>query len=92
MGKHCMQTMPMFFIKSSTSSCFTLVFWHGFGQFSKTWESTPDGREGFQTLFLRDKYAVFLLDQPRRGNAGKSSKPIELKPLMDIKNGLIFSV
>lgn len=60
-----------------------LVFWHGFGQFSKTWESTPDGREGFQTLFLRDKYAVFLLDQPRRGNAGKSSKPIELKPLMD---------
>lgn len=27
-----------------------LVFWHGFGQFSKTWETTPDGREGFPTL------------------------------------------
>ena len=24
-----------------------LVFWHGYGQFSKTWQTTPDGREGF---------------------------------------------
>ena len=28
-----------------------LVFWHGAGQFSKTWETTADGREGFQNLF-----------------------------------------
>src|SRR5262245_15683531 len=27
---------------------FPLVMWHGFGQFSKTWETTPDGREGYQ--------------------------------------------
>ena len=32
---------------------FPLVLWHGFGQFSKTWETTPDGREGFQNIFLR---------------------------------------
>lgn len=25
---------------------FSLVMWHGIGQFSKTWETTPDGREG----------------------------------------------
>ena len=30
-----------------------LVFWHGFGQFSKTWETTPDGRDGFQNIFLK---------------------------------------
>ena len=30
-----------------------LVLWHGAGQFSKTWETTPDGREGFQNIFLR---------------------------------------
>jgi hypothetical protein len=29
-----------------------LVFLHGTGQFSRTWETTPDGREGFQTIFL----------------------------------------
>jgi hypothetical protein len=26
-----------------------LVFWHGHGQSARTWESTPDGREGIQT-------------------------------------------
>ena len=50
-----------------------LVFWHGFGQFLKTWETTPDGREGFQNLFLRRRFAVYLLDQPRRGGAGRST-------------------
>lgn len=50
-----------------------LVMWHGFGQFSKTWESTPDGREGYQNIFLRRGFATYVLDQPRRGSAGRSS-------------------
>jgi hypothetical protein len=50
-----------------------LVFWHGAGQFSKTWETTPDGREGFQNLFLRRRFSVYLLDQPRRGDAGRTT-------------------
>src|SRR5437762_9683984 len=33
-----------------------LVMWHGIGQFSKTWETTPDGREGFQNIFLRRRF------------------------------------
>lgn len=32
---------------------FPLVLLHGAGQFSKTWETTPDGREGYQNIFLR---------------------------------------
>lgn len=62
---------------------YPLVMWHGIGQFSKTWESTPDGREGFQTLFLRQGYGVYLLDQPRRGNAGKGSLPGTYTPEPD---------
>lgn len=50
-----------------------LVMWHGFGQSAKTWETTPDGREGFQTLFLRRNFAVYLVDQPRRGRAARST-------------------
>jgi hypothetical protein len=50
-----------------------LVMWHGGGQFSKTWETTPDGREGYQTIFLRRGFAVYILDQPRRGRAGRST-------------------
>ena len=44
-----------------------LVFLHGAGQSGKTWESTPDGREGFGTIFLRRGFATYILDQPRRG-------------------------
>jgi len=40
---------------------YPLVMWHGFGQFSKTWESTPDGREGYQNIFLRKGYGVYLI-------------------------------
>jgi Alpha/beta hydrolase family len=48
-----------------------IVMWHGGGQFSKTWESTPDGREGYQNIFLRRRFATYILDQPRRGRAGR---------------------
>ncbi|MDL2278060.1 alpha/beta fold hydrolase [Parabacteroides sp. OttesenSCG-928-G07] len=50
-----------------------LVFWHGIGQFSKTWETTPDGRDGFQNIFLKRGFGVYLINQPRRGNAGRST-------------------
>ena len=51
-----------------------LVFWHGHGQSGKTWETTPDGREGFQNLFLRERYGVYVIDQPRRGRAARSTE------------------
>jgi hypothetical protein len=60
-----------------------LVFWHGHGQFTKTWESTPDGREGFQNIFLRRSFPVYLLDQPRRGHAARSTQPITITPTPD---------
>ncbi|WP_371869320.1 carboxymuconolactone decarboxylase family protein [Pseudoduganella aquatica] len=50
-----------------------LVMWHGAGQFSKTWGTTADGREGYQNIFLRRGYGVYVLDQPRRGAAGRST-------------------
>ena len=60
-----------------------LVFWHGIGQFSKTWETTPDGREGFQNIFLRRNFSVYLIDQPRRGNAGRSIAEATILPTPD---------
>jgi hypothetical protein len=62
---------------------YPLVMWHGIGQFSKTFETTPDGREGFQNLFLRKKYSVYLLDQPRRGNAARSMAEGTITPTPD---------
>jgi hypothetical protein len=60
-----------------------LIMWHGFGQFSKTWETTPDGREGYQTIFLRRRFGVYVLDQPRRGDAGRSTVAATIQPLPD---------
>ncbi|MBG8555081.1 alpha/beta hydrolase [Hymenobacter guriensis] len=62
---------------------FPLVMWHGIGQFSKTWETTPDGREGFQNIFLRRRFGVYLLDQPRRGNASRSTVAATITPTPD---------
>lgn len=60
-----------------------LVFLHGAGQSKKTWETTPDGRDGFQNIFLRNKFSVYLMDQPRRGEAGRSTVPMTIKPVAD---------
>lgn len=57
---------------------YPLVFLHGAGQSAKTWGTTPDGREGFQTLFLRQHFPVYLVDQPRRGQAGQSTVATEI--------------
>lgn len=50
-----------------------LLFWHGWWVDSSCWDTTPDGREGFRTLFLRRGFSVYLLDQSRRGSAGKTT-------------------
>lgn len=50
-----------------------LVFLHGAGQSMRTWQTTPDGREGWNNIFLRKNYPVFLVDQPRRGWSGRST-------------------
>ncbi len=55
-----------------------IAFLHGHLQFSKTWGTTPDGREGFNNIFLRRGFGVYLIDQPRRGNAGNSTAPLSL--------------
>lgn len=62
---------------------YPLVFVHGIGQSGKTWETTPDGREGFQTMFLRRGFGTYLVDQPRRGRAGRSTLPTQTTPVMD---------
>jgi hypothetical protein len=59
---------------------YPIVMWHGNGQFSKTWETTPDGREGFQNIFLRRRFSVYVIDQPRRGDAGRSLVASAIEP------------
>jgi pimeloyl-ACP methyl ester carboxylesterase len=57
-----------------------IVMLHGAFQSGRSWETTPDGREGFQTLFMRRRFPVYLVDQPRRGRAGNSTVATTIEP------------
>ncbi len=57
-----------------------LVFWPGGGQTGKSFETTADGREGFQSIFLRRDYSVYILDQPRRARAANSTVGTTINP------------
>jgi pimeloyl-ACP methyl ester carboxylesterase len=48
---------------------YPLIFVHGGSGTGRVWETTPDGREGFQTLMLRRGFPVYIVDFPRRGRA-----------------------
>lgn len=60
-----------------------LVFLHGAGQSMRTWQTTPDGRDGWNNIFLRKNYAVYLVDQPRRGWSGRASVDSEISATPD---------
>ena len=55
-----------------------MVFLHGFGQSRTGWMTTPDGRDGWNDMFLRRGYSTYLVDQPRRGEAGQTSVAQEI--------------
>ncbi len=50
-----------------------MVFLHGYGQSRMGWMTTPDGRDGWSDFFLKSGHSVFLVDQPRRGEAGSTA-------------------
>ncbi|MFR4436582.1 MAG: hypothetical protein ACLT8C_02480 [Akkermansia muciniphila] len=63
---------------------YPLVLWHGIGQSGRSYETTPDGREGFMSIFPRRDWPVYIIDQPRRGRAAgppSPDKPVRFPPL-----------
>lgn len=55
-----------------------LILWHSSS--TKVWENRWDGGEGYKSLFLRQRYPVYLWDGPRVGRANWSCEPINYKP------------
>ncbi len=47
-----------------------VVMWHGGGQTGTNFMGTPDGREGWGDYFLKQGYAVYIVDQPGRARSG----------------------
>jgi pimeloyl-ACP methyl ester carboxylesterase len=69
------QIYAEFQIPSKVLHPYPIVMIHGGGQTGTNFTGTPDGREGWAQFFLRQGYAVYVIDQPGRGRA---AYPIEI--------------
>jgi pimeloyl-ACP methyl ester carboxylesterase len=49
---------------------YPIVMVHGGTRSATTYFGTPDGREGWAQYFVRQGYAVYVVDQPGRGRSG----------------------
>jgi pimeloyl-ACP methyl ester carboxylesterase len=58
-----------FQIPSRQRYAWPIVMVHGGSQSGTNFTGTPDGREGWAQFFLRQGYAVYVVDQPGRGRA-----------------------
>src|SRR3989304_3254931 len=63
------QLYAEFQIPSNQTHPYPIVMVHGGGQTGTNFSGTPDGREGWAQFFLREGYAVYVVDQPGRGRA-----------------------
>jgi pimeloyl-ACP methyl ester carboxylesterase len=54
---------------------YPLMLWHGGGLSGNTWQSTPDGRPGWDQYFLRAGHDVYVSDAVERGRSGWSKFP-----------------
>ncbi len=63
------------FTKVSAQNPYSTVFIHGGGMTGATWETTPDGRPGWDSLFLQKGYDVYIVDSVERGRSGWARYP-----------------
>jgi pimeloyl-ACP methyl ester carboxylesterase len=49
---------------------YPILFNSGGGHTARVYDTTPDGREGWLTLFLRQGFAVYGVDRPNTGRSG----------------------
>jgi pimeloyl-ACP methyl ester carboxylesterase len=71
-----------------------VIMVHGSGHTGKTYDTTPDGREGWRTYFARKGYPVYVVDHVGRARSGWDPTPInnaetKADPGLVPKGGLI---
>ena len=69
------QMYVQYFIPANERGRVPLLMWHGGGFTGVTYESTPDGREGWLNYFLRKGWAVYNSDAVERGRSGWAQYP-----------------
>jgi pimeloyl-ACP methyl ester carboxylesterase len=69
------QMYVQYFLPAERRGSVPLLLWHGGGLTGVTYETTPDGREGWLTYFLRRGWDVYNSDAVERGRASWAMYP-----------------
>jgi pimeloyl-ACP methyl ester carboxylesterase len=69
------QMYVQYFLPANETGAYPLLLWHGGGLTGVTYETTPDGREGWLNYFLRKGWSVYNSDAVERGRAGWAQYP-----------------
>src|SRR5690606_24504127 len=79
------QMYVQYFIPQDQKGSLPLLLWHGGGLTGVTYETTPDGREGWLNYFLRRGWPVYNSDAVERGRASwpaTNPSPWQGKPVL----------
>lgn len=67
------QMYVQYFLPKKKKGKYPLLMWHGGGLTGVTYESTPDGREGWLNMFIRKGWDTYVSDAVERGRSGFAS-------------------
>lgn len=68
------QMYVSFMVPQNRKDSTSFVFIHGMNLSGKTYETTPDGRMGWNEYFVRKGYPVYVVDQVGAGRSGFNQK------------------
>lgn len=69
------QMYARFMVPAPQRGAAPLMLWHGAYLTGVTWETTPDGRPGWDEFFLRRGWATYVTDAVERGRSGAAMSP-----------------
>lgn len=76
-GKYLVEQMYVqYFVPKVQKAKIPILLWHGGGLTGVTYETTPDGREGWQQYFIRSGWRTYVSDAVERGRSGWASSDI----------------
>jgi hypothetical protein len=70
------QMYVQYFLPKNRKGKYPLLMWHGAGLTGVTYESTPDGREGWESVFIRKGWDTYVSDAVERGRSGFASADV----------------
>ena len=64
-----------YFLPADKKGEVPLLLWHGGGLTGVSYETTPDGREGWRNFFIKEGWDTYISDAVERGRSGWSRYP-----------------